>query len=36
MRKIPAGAAVTVKTATLGSYFLTVKGYGTIRAKRQN
>jgi hypothetical protein len=36
LRKVPAGAAVTLKTATLGSFFLTVKGYGTIRAKRQN
>lgn len=36
LRKVPAGAAVTLKTAALGSYFLTVKGYGTIRAKRQN
>jgi hypothetical protein len=37
LRKAPAaGSEVTVKAATLGSYFLTVKGLGTIRAKREN
>lgn len=36
VRKIPAGAPVTIKAASLGSYMLSVKGYGSFRAKREN
>lgn len=36
VRKIPAGAAVTIRTASLGSYMLIVKNYGSFRAKREN
>lgn len=36
LRKIPAGAPVTIKAASLGSYMLSVKGYGSFRAKREN
>ena len=36
VRKIPAGTAVTIKAASLGSYMLNVKGYGSFRARREN
>lgn len=36
VRKLPAGAPVTIKAASLGSYMLSVKGYGSFRAKREN
>jgi hypothetical protein len=36
LRKIPAGHPVTIKAASLGSYMLSVKGYGSFRAKREN
>ncbi|MDB5468532.1 MAG: hypothetical protein JWR84_92 [Caulobacter sp.] len=36
VRKIPAGAPVTIRAASMGSYLLNVKGYGSFRAKREN
>ena len=29
-------AIASIRTATLGSYMLIVKGYGSFRAKREN